>query len=450
MRFLLLGACALTLAACQPTVPDSGARVPVGQGVGFKNYDAFEREKQAREAQIAAQRQAAAAAAAPVPATPAVTATPISPEAATPLPVQTARPQTQVQPQLQPVQTARAAPSASDDAREIAAQTQAALANSGVEPVQASPSNPAPQVVQVDTRGISNENDFNAVSQRDSIQGNAERLRQQRAQYQVVQPTAVPQRSGRSAPNIVKYALETRNARGQAVYRRTGFNLRNKHAKACALYASADVAQEAFLAAGGPQKDKNSLDIDGDGFACGWDPAPFRKAFRWPPRRIPRPILAPVVSAHYLICNQGVLYQMVEEDQRAWHAGAGSWGGVDDINSHSIGIELDNNGQVPFGAAQMDSLKDLLRGIMDRHAIPAHRIIGHSDGLSIWVDPPSGDGECFDRSATAFGYPITPHTLEAFRQRFRPDANGPEDAQDRAMMQALADAFPVDADQTPS
>ena len=305
MRFLLLGACALTLAACQPTVPDSGARVPVGQGVGFKNYDAFEREKQAREAQIAAQRQAAAAAAAPVPATPAVTATPISPEAATPspatqalatqrqsatqqaraqarapLPVQTARPQTQVQPQLQPVQTARAAPSASDDAREIAAQTQAALANSGVEPVQASPSNPAPQVVQVDTRGISNENDFNAVSQRDSIQGNAERLRQQRAQYQVVQPTAVPQRSGRSAPNIVKYALETRNARGQAVYRRTGFNLRNKHAKACALYASADVAQEAFLAAGGPQKDKNSLDIDGDGFACGWDPAPFRKAFR--------------------------------------------------------------------------------------------------------------------------------------------------------------------------
>ena len=171
------------------------------------------------------------------------------------------------------------------------------------------------------------------------------------------------------------------------------------------------------------------------------------------------------VSAHYLICNKGQLYQMVDEEMRAWHAGAGSWGGVDDINSHSIGIELDNNGQVPFEPAQMLALKSLLRGIMDRHNIPPERVIAHSDmapgrkgdpgrlfdwqdlamdGLSVWANTDRGEGPCFARSAATFGYPNTPYTLEAFRQRFRPDAEGPESAQDRAMMGALADAYPVD------
>jgi len=85
------------------------------------------------------------------------------------------------------------------------------------------------------------------------------------------------------------------------------------------------------------------------------------------------------VSAHYLICGQGTVYQMVDEDQRAWHAGQGEWAGVNDINSRSIGIELDNRGTHPFSEPQMRALEDLLRGIMARWGIAAEAIIGHSD-----------------------------------------------------------------------
>ena len=85
------------------------------------------------------------------------------------------------------------------------------------------------------------------------------------------------------------------------------------------------------------------------------------------------------VSAHYLIDGQGGVTQMVEEAARAWHAGAGEWRGEDDINSRSIGIELDNRGVHPFAAKQMDTLEDLLRGIMGRWNIPPSGVIGHSD-----------------------------------------------------------------------
>jgi len=85
------------------------------------------------------------------------------------------------------------------------------------------------------------------------------------------------------------------------------------------------------------------------------------------------------VSAHYLIGPQGDVTQMVDEAARAWHAGAGEWRGMVDINSRSIGIELDNRGTHPFAAAQMDALEDLLRGIMARWDIRASGVIGHSD-----------------------------------------------------------------------
>ncbi|MEH6360408.1 MAG: N-acetylmuramoyl-L-alanine amidase, partial [Amylibacter sp.] len=85
------------------------------------------------------------------------------------------------------------------------------------------------------------------------------------------------------------------------------------------------------------------------------------------------------VSAHYLISEQGDIVQLVDEDMRAWHAGAGAWGDVTDVNSHSIGIELANTGDTPFAAAQMDALEGLLGGIQNRWKIPAARIIGHSD-----------------------------------------------------------------------
>lgn len=85
------------------------------------------------------------------------------------------------------------------------------------------------------------------------------------------------------------------------------------------------------------------------------------------------------VSAHYLIDLGGDVIQMVEEAERAWHAGAGEWHGHDDINSRSIGIELDNRGNHPFPELQMTALETLMRGIMGRWDIPASGVIGHSD-----------------------------------------------------------------------
>jgi N-acetylmuramoyl-L-alanine amidase len=85
------------------------------------------------------------------------------------------------------------------------------------------------------------------------------------------------------------------------------------------------------------------------------------------------------VSAHYLIGADGGVIQMVEEDQRAWHAGQGEWAGQEDINSRSIGIELDNTGSHPFPEPQMSALETLLRGILDRWDIEPDGVIGHSD-----------------------------------------------------------------------
>ena len=80
-----------------------------------------------------------------------------------------------------------------------------------------------------------------------------------------------------STPVLVRYAFAAQHAPGQAVYTRSGGSA-SQAARVCASYASADAAQTAFLAAGGPQRDPRGMDPDGDGFVCGWDPAPFRKS----------------------------------------------------------------------------------------------------------------------------------------------------------------------------
>lgn len=85
------------------------------------------------------------------------------------------------------------------------------------------------------------------------------------------------------------------------------------------------------------------------------------------------------VSAHYLIGADGRLYQLVDESARAWHAGAARWGGIVDLNSASIGIELDNDGQSPFTDAQIDTLLRLLADVTIRLAIPRHLVVGHAD-----------------------------------------------------------------------
>ena len=85
------------------------------------------------------------------------------------------------------------------------------------------------------------------------------------------------------------------------------------------------------------------------------------------------------VSAHYVICKDGTVHHMLNDYLRAWHAGAGSWGNDKDINSSSIGIELDNNGFDSFPAVQVNSLLTVLDTLKKRYNIPPPNFIGHAD-----------------------------------------------------------------------
>ena len=85
------------------------------------------------------------------------------------------------------------------------------------------------------------------------------------------------------------------------------------------------------------------------------------------------------VSAHYVICRNGTIHHMLNDYLRAWHGGVSKWGSVTDINSSSIGIELDNNGSEPFDSMQIRSLMVLLDTLKHRYNIPADNFIGHGD-----------------------------------------------------------------------
>lgn len=85
------------------------------------------------------------------------------------------------------------------------------------------------------------------------------------------------------------------------------------------------------------------------------------------------------VSAHYLICRDGTLYHLLNDYLRAWHAGAAKWGNETDINSSSIGIEIDNNGVDTFSTAQLNCLTGLLTVLKKKYNIPAANFIGHAD-----------------------------------------------------------------------
>ena len=85
------------------------------------------------------------------------------------------------------------------------------------------------------------------------------------------------------------------------------------------------------------------------------------------------------VSAHYVICKDGTVHHMLNDYLRAWHAGAGKWGNETDINSSSIGIELDNNGFELFPEAQISSLLLLLKQLKKNYNIPVANFIGHAD-----------------------------------------------------------------------
>ncbi len=89
------------------------------------------------------------------------------------------------------------------------------------------------------------------------------------------------------------------------------------------------------------------------------------------------------VSAHYLIEEDSTIWQLVNEDRRAWHAGVAFWAGETDINAISIGIEMQNpgheHGYRDFPDSQIQALISLLTEIRGRHNVPPFRIVGHSD-----------------------------------------------------------------------
>jgi len=85
------------------------------------------------------------------------------------------------------------------------------------------------------------------------------------------------------------------------------------------------------------------------------------------------------VSAHYVICESGTVYHMLNDMLRAHHAGLSRWGAITDMNSCSIGIEIDNNGKEPFSDIQIQSLLTLLDRIKKTYNIPTSNFIGHAD-----------------------------------------------------------------------
>lgn len=272
MRMFLGGVALITLAACAQGVPDSGA------GVGFGDYNAYKRAQAERELALAgralprpqAVSTEALSASGGAPGTGVNTGfnTGVASQyAAAPIPGQAGSfAGSVVNPGVTPEDQA---------AEDIAAAATAAL-NSGTVPLQASPSNPPPPVVNA--AGISEETNFEAVSAQRTIEDDAARRAALAAQYQVVQPTAVPTRAGGTVPNIVEYALSTTHAPGTKIYGRVGLNAAQRAARNCGKFASSDLAQQDFLARGGPQRDPQGLDPDGDGFACTWDPRPFQLA----------------------------------------------------------------------------------------------------------------------------------------------------------------------------
>ena len=175
------------------------------------------------------------------------------------------------------------------------------------------------------------------------------------------------------------------------------------------------------------------------------------------------------VSAHYLIGDDGRLYQLVADGDRAWHAGGGRWGTITDLNNASIGIEIDNEVGEPYTEAQVATLLHLLDDLTTRLGIPKTQVIGHADlaptrkrdpgslfpwqrlaeaGFGRWPqgelqDPPPG----FDPwlAMAAIGYPLQDRAaaVRAFHRHYRgrDDGDDPDvgfDAEDLRILFALS------------
>ncbi|TFL18884.1 hypothetical protein [Jannaschia formosa] len=266
----LLALAALTLlAACDPPVPDSA----VTRGPGFET-----------PAQIA-QRDSAL-------------------RGGSPTPSQTIRP-----PEAPPgpVVVAGGPVAPQTEAERLAADTRAALGVPAPQPPVSGPftdtpqdfataplpaqipgpapfpqASPAPNPIELDRNnpGISREQDFAAVASQRSIEADAARVNAARQQFEMIQPREL-ERPGEVGPNIVSYALnQARPVGASGSFRRSLTASERAANRRCANYRTPDVAQEEFLSAGGPERDRLGLDPDGDGNACAWDPAAFRNLVR--------------------------------------------------------------------------------------------------------------------------------------------------------------------------
>ena len=250
---VLIAAMLLGLAACAPRV------VPTERGVGFDEFSDFELERARREAQLSAPRN-----------------TIVPP------------PQVNTISSDQPINQTTAIPSSELARAGIGTQpTPSTTSPSAVvmndpsrrQGVQASPNNPAPALVNSGGE-LSDEQSFDAVAGRETIESDAQRRAAQAAAREQIAPTALPERPANTGPNIVEYALSAPNVKGQEWYSRSLLSGDGRFRRNCADYPTADDAQRDFLARGGPERDRRGIDPDGDGFACGWDPAPFIQAVR--------------------------------------------------------------------------------------------------------------------------------------------------------------------------
>jgi len=169
------------------------------------------------------------------------------------------------------------------------------------------------------------------------------------------------------------------------------------------------------------------------------------------------------VSAHYLVGADGSIDQLVDDGARAWHAGSGRWGTITDVNSASIGIELDNDGFAPFTEPQIQALLRLLQDLTTRLGIPRDAVVAHGDiapvrkndpnvlfpwarlaqaGFGLWYDeplilPPPG----FDSIAAMrlVGYDVSnPRAaIIAFHRHYRRIETDALDATDAAILYSL-------------
>jgi N-acetylmuramoyl-L-alanine amidase len=150
------------------------------------------------------------------------------------------------------------------------------------------------------------------------------------------------------------------------------------------------------------------------------------------------------VSAHYLIGRNGKVLQLVDEGARAWHAGESRWGGMSDLNSASIGIELDNTGDEPFAEPQIAALLRLLAELREHYRIPAANVLAHGDvaptrkvdpsrffpwrrlaeaGFGLWCDkppasPPAGFDAALGLRALGYDTTVAAAARAAFRRHF--------------------------------